>query len=470
MIEPQLPSWLWVFDVDGTLVDGMTARSLRPRAEELLDLLAEREVRLIAWSAGGADYAKRKLNEAGVGHHFAEFRDKGDRVGAFYDTSFADSWGVFVDDQPGDMPPTALVHAVRSYLAPNPNDTGLDALFALIPPGPPASRTRPIHPMHGTHDPRAHEPALAADAIRRVTRIDSLRPEGILGPVHMYAYGEDLRSSPTGPHTIGSVTIEAIIGFSHGRRLQSLTVTPLIAGLEALIGASVSSGFRSALDKAWPDGATSHSLAYQLLDDFPTAALVSGYAVGAAGVQMRANRPRQQYPDLCAGFASDAFILREENETGVVPMPTGPDAPQFTATWPGIVQLPPHGMRRLRCIDVMPFLPRSSDADRFTVDDYFRDSHADATGHETVVHEYTVQTSFSPITNAFGDTEATPHSLPWVECPLAAASAQRLGGTGATGLRQHVRSAYVGPTTCTHLNDTLRALEDVPHLVRLLTG
>jgi phosphoglycolate phosphatase-like HAD superfamily hydrolase len=128
------PFWVWVFDVDATLLDGMSGQSVRPRANELLELLSQRGVRLIAWSAGGADYAERKLVGAGLGNWFAEFREKGDRVNSFYETNFADAWGVFVDDQPGDLSPLAKVHTVRPYLAPNPHDNGLDFLFELVPP------------------------------------------------------------------------------------------------------------------------------------------------------------------------------------------------------------------------------------------------------------------------------------------------------------------------------------------------
>ena len=118
--------------------------------------------------------------------------------------------------------------------------------------------------MHGTHDPRIDEPVLAPGAARRITQIDSHRPQGVLGPVHMYAYGYDLVSrsnnataDSTNPDitTVDTTTIEATVGFSDGRRLLSLTITPPIPGLESLIGLSVSSGFRTALDLAWPDGA-----------------------------------------------------------------------------------------------------------------------------------------------------------------------------------------------------------------------
>jgi len=58
--------------------------------------------------------------------------------------------------------------------------------------------------------------------------------------------------------------------------------------------------------------------------------------------------------------------------------------------------------------------------------------------------------------------------LPWVECPQAAASAGRLAGRPVADLRPTVRAEFLGPTTCTHLTDTLRALEDVGVLSRFL--
>jgi len=62
---------------------------------------------------------------------------------------------------------------------------------------------------------------------------------------------------------------------------------------------------------------------------------------------------------------------------------------------------------------------------------------------------------------------------PWAECPAAAASARRLAGQPLAGqplagLRAHVRQTLTGTSTCMRLNDTLRALEDVPALLSLL--
>ena len=47
------------------------------------------------------------------------------------------------------------------------------------------------------------------------------------------------------------------------------------------------------------------------------------------------------------------------------------------------------------------------------------------------------------------------------------AGASRLVGTPVSGLRRHVRDTFLGTSTCTHLNDTLRSLEDIPALLKL---
>jgi len=102
------------------------------------------------------------------------------------------------------------------------------------------------------------------------------------------------------------------------------------------------------------------------------------------------------------------------------------------------------------------------------IEAFFRDSHMTPDGVETVLHEYTVRATADAALRRVVDCSATPRVLPWRECPQAAASAERLAGVLFDGLRQHVRSQLVGATTCTHLNDCLRGLEDVPHLLRLL--
>ena len=122
---------MWVFDVDGCLVDSLTGTSLRPGARELLEhLRAEGGARVVVWSAGGGDYAERRTHDLGVGHLVDAFHSKEERDddGRYRTDHFLSdpSAAVFVDDRPEDLPVGARAIAVSPYLAANPHDRGLD--------------------------------------------------------------------------------------------------------------------------------------------------------------------------------------------------------------------------------------------------------------------------------------------------------------------------------------------------------
>jgi long-chain acyl-CoA synthetase len=129
---------IWVFDVDATLVDGMSATSLRPGATELLALLQAKQRRIVVWSAGGEEYARRRLSAVGVIGYVDAVHGKGDRTEEqCYDPCrvvLESELGVavFVDDQPSDLSARSQVLPVRPYLAANPHDTELILLRARL--------------------------------------------------------------------------------------------------------------------------------------------------------------------------------------------------------------------------------------------------------------------------------------------------------------------------------------------------
>jgi long-chain acyl-CoA synthetase len=143
---------VWVFDVDGCLVDSLTGTSLRPDAVDLLSYLRRRGCAIHLWSAGGADYARTRATRHGIQHHFTGFHDKARRdtdgryVPEFLQEPDQEVKGaggagdragdgvapgaVFVDDRPEDMPLGAEVVAVSPYIAANPHDRGLQPALA----------------------------------------------------------------------------------------------------------------------------------------------------------------------------------------------------------------------------------------------------------------------------------------------------------------------------------------------------
>lgn len=135
MTGPEPP--IWVFDVDGCLVDSQTATDLRPGAADLLTTLRDIGARVLVWSAGGASYAAGRLRLAGVDHLVDAFLGK-DRRGA--DGRYVWEAGlepglVFVDDRPEDLPVGADVVAVSPYIAANPHDRALDNVRRRLPAG-----------------------------------------------------------------------------------------------------------------------------------------------------------------------------------------------------------------------------------------------------------------------------------------------------------------------------------------------
>ena len=330
----------------------------------------------------------------------------------------------------------------------------------------------PLHPRHGTHEPTSGTPERVPGSVRRTATTDMLRPEGLSGPLLLLGRARDLVTGAGGvAHVAATATTRVRVDFTGGRTVEEIATDPDRPGLAGLVGVRASSGFRSAALAADPDLPAENGLLHLLVDDVPVTTLVSGHAWGAGTpverrlpvVTMRSHLVRDQ----CAGFADGATIMAEVDRTGIPPLVTGPAALPLVEDdplgWHDTDPLPPHGMRRTRRLDVRPGTPT-------VVDVLFRDAYVRPDGLETVIHEYTVAMEIDAAAGVVLSCEATPRVLPWQECPAAALSARRLAGQPLAGLRRHVRETFGGTSTCTHLNDTLRSLEDVPALLSLVAG
>jgi hypothetical protein len=155
--------------------------------------------------------------------------------------------------------------------------------------------------------------------VRRTTTHDSLRPDGLLGDVRLTARGRDLRTERDGTATVlGTATLAATIRFVPDRDPSITQIRPT-ADLGARRGAGLVRLPPGARRRC--RGGDSHSLRFQLLDDVPTATLVSGCTIGAGGVHPPRSRSLScsHNADLCAGWATGATILTEMATSGIRP-------------------------------------------------------------------------------------------------------------------------------------------------------
>ncbi|ETA96276.1 MULTISPECIES: DUF2889 domain-containing protein [Mycobacterium avium complex (MAC)] len=322
-----------------------------------------------------------------------------------------------------------------------------------------------LHPLHGVHEPTTGNPPRRPRSARRTTSIDMTRDEGSLDPVYLNGRARDLWTAADGTVTeLGSATLSATIELI-ARVVRHVEVTPPVAAMSRLAGAPAMSGFRAAVDKVAPELRQARDLRYTLLDDVPVATLISGHALSASN--LLGDVAKSGYlpvADQCAGFATGG-LLQTSFEAGDPVIVTGPQAPDLDhdddpSAWHDVAQLPRHGMRRRRRIDI-----HEQAAGRMGVDAMFRDTYVRSDGVETIIHEYTLDAVVDAETGVIVESRATPRVLPWQECPGAVASAERITGMTLQELHFRVRRELFGTSTCTHLNDLLRSVADVEALI-----
>jgi hypothetical protein len=316
---------------------------------------------------------------------------------------------------------------------------------------------------HPGGSPVSAMPARRGGSIRRTTTHDSTRPQGLDGPVALVATGRDLLTGSDGTaRELDAARIEALVDYGQIRILSFESFPPEPA-FAALAGKGAYAGFRKTVEEALPGEMDRHSVRAQLLDDLPPAVMANGRSLRVEGKMMFGERKSDPRVDICAGYAEGGTLLSGFTDLGP-PLQIGPPVPPLDGgddplAWHAFAPLPPHGTRRARRLDVW------READRGWADCFFRDSHVDRHGHETVVHEWRLLAEIDLVRRLFVAVRADAGPLPYPECPGSGGSAARLAGMPIDGLRRAVRSTFVGPSTCTHLNDSYRAMEDVGVLI-----
>jgi Protein of unknown function (DUF2889) len=315
-------------------------------------------------------------------------------------------------------------------------------------------------------------PVRVPGSARRTSSIDISWPDGRAGAMRLVGRARDIVTPKSGgpPITCAEDGFEALL--SPERSIVSIEAQPPRSALSRLIGERGGGGLRRALEQVIPEERRNATPLYLILDDMAGASLVAGWAWSQWDPNWMENSRKmlkgfdlekafRSREGICSGFAagSSAFIPGTNRAGTPTPDLRNLEDPEG---WHEFTLQDGHvGLRRARRIDVRV-------QGDIVIDSAFQDSATTPQGGRAVVHEYRLMASADLNSLRLKSIEAEPRVLPFVECPNATHNVARLLDTPLPELRDKVLAELKGTAGCTHLNDALRALAEVPALVQHL--
>jgi hypothetical protein len=295
-------------------------------------------------------------------------------------------------------------------------------------------------------------------------------PGGLGTALHLNGRARDLLTPAAGaPEVLSATELTAVTGQT--RDIQEIEAHPGVDGLERLIGRRAGGNLRKAIAEELPEEVEGGTPLYLLLDDLAGATLISGFAFFVwadeiPGFHERIAAAPPVMIGICSGFQKGSSALNPDGTLKGVSKNTGRPGPLADQSDPlGWHELPDHpeiAMRRARRIDVW------EESGEIRIDAMFRDSCWNPQGEEEVVHEYEILGAADAETGTLISVTAVPRVLPYAECPGAAPNAAWMEGTPLRVMRREVLERLRDTNCCTHLNDGLRALAEVPILAAML--
>ncbi|WP_225205523.1 DUF2889 domain-containing protein [Novosphingobium huizhouense] len=339
-----------------------------------------------------------------------------------------------------------------------PGTRGLDLAGDPLPVWPQA----PSQPI-GASPPRRR------NSVRRTMTLEATWPQGLRGPTMIHGRCRDAwtRDPAAAPEVLAEDALEAE---AQDRTIVALCSAPARPGLAALEGARPGGKFRGILNEALPGERESGTPLYLMLDDLAGTTLVSRWAwsrwfPGWATAPTEEGRKAHAAAMLgnclglrpgSRGIVDQGAPVLQQNSSAVGSMRNAADP----EGWHAFTDLSDEiQFRRARRIDAW------RDGDTIHVETHFQDSANTREGGRRALHEYLLWASADAGSGLVTAIEARAGTLPYGECPGAIANLRFLIGTPLTQLRSTVLQMLRRTNGCTHLNDVVRSLAEVPAML-----
>lgn len=292
-------------------------------------------------------------------------------------------------------------------------------------------------------------------------------PDGRRGPMRLIGRARDATTPLAGgpPKTLALDEFHALL--TPDRTITEITASPPRPAIAGLVGARAGGQLRRMIVAALPDEVRDATPLYLILDDVAGASLVAAWAWSRHMPEWHkaiTNPPRGTvFPNMenvCTGFRTGSAALLPGGAPALQNFALVDDLrhPDDPDGWHAFTAQTGVGMRRARRIDIW----RAGGL--IAIDAAFQDSANDPSGGRATVHEYQISATADATSLRLLSVVATPRVLPYAECPAAALNAPRMIGVRLPEFRTRVVETLPGTAGCTHLNDALRALAEVPAL------
>jgi hypothetical protein len=321
-------------------------------------------------------------------------------------------------------------------------------------------------------------PSRRANSIRRTSTIDSSWPTGFRGPTVLFGRARDLQTHQRHAQTTVVAEDWIELEISPDGRIERLMANRHQKTLSELAGLPLGGRFRKAFSDALPQEVSAGSPLHLLLDDACSAYKVTPWVWTRWDKEIQRELRQAALPkldaagalrgvaDVCAGYRQGSSGLGADGGPNLQLQSCTPVGDFRRADdafgWHALTAQTGVAMRRARRMDA--WLEGA-----VQVDAWFQDSGTAPGGDgRLAVHEYRLSAEADQMADQLISVNAVAAVLPFPECPSAVANVQRLVGQPLSTLRQMVLTELPGALGCTHLNDVLRCLADVPALVQCL--
>ena len=313
-------------------------------------------------------------------------------------------------------------------------------------------------------------------SLRRTASLFSQWPSGLEGPVVIRGRARDLFTGEDVAAPIVRAEDSLQLRLSSERLIETMEASRRSPDLARFVGLHPGGPLRKAMAESLSDEVASSTLLHRLLDDLAAVSFVTTHAWAAwlpdwverfraAGLASRIDR---DVTGVCYGFRPGSSVLADGGRGRIEGQSRVPAPPPLRAddshAWHRLETATGPNQMRTRRVDIW------LDDGLLRVDSSFQDSAAQPETADTrlVFHEYQIAAVVEPRTFTLMEIKVTPTVLPYGECVGAASSAQRMVGASLRDFRRMVPATLPGAAGCTHLNDMMRALQDVVPMAETL--